>query len=219
MSQKFSTRRPQLPPETLQAKAAHVTLGACLLAAGLFLAWSAWDEFSCTAGRSTSTGPCGIGIQAAGAIFFVAVLMTIAGAIVLWRGVRRPVDPDGSSGWRVGQGLAVIACGVVLALMIPTLSCPPDMHLSVVFRFCVSADRSYPAPATGLVWKWVAFGGGVALGVVLLAWRRMPWALATAIVSVAFLGTAGYVAWRTTGLPWQTYSYTIGLAAAGATGR
>jgi hypothetical protein len=213
MSTKFSTRRPHGPPETLRGKAAHLTVGASMALSGSLLLWSAWDEFSCTAGESTSTGPCGIGIQASGAVFLIAMAMTIAGAIVVWRGLRRPIDPDGAGGWRVGQAFAVMACGVVVALMIPRLSCPAGMHLSAVFRFCVSADRSFPAPSTGLAWKWAALGAGLALGLLLLRWRRMPWPVATAVVLVVFLGTAGYVAWRTTGLPWQTYSYTIAAAA------
>lgn len=193
----------------MHAKAAHLTLGASFVASGLFLAWSAWDEFSCTAGASTSTGPCGIGIQAAGGIFLVSMALTIAGAIVVWRGMRRPIDPDGAAGWRIGQALAVMACGAVIALMVPRLSCPEGTHLSAVFRFCVSTDRSFPAPSTGLWWKWGALGLGLVLGLLLLLWRRMPWPVATAIVLAVFLGTAGFIAYRTTGLPWQTYSYVI----------
>jgi hypothetical protein len=217
MSTKFSTRHPQLPGEPLRAKAAHLTLGACFVASGMFLLWSAWDEFSCTAGESTSTGPCGIGIQATGAIVLAAVVLTVAGAIVAWRGARRPVDPDGSSGWRIGQALAVMACGAVIALMIPRLSCPEGTHLSAVFRFCVSADRSFPAPSTGLGWKWAALGVGIVIGLVLLRWRTIPWPLATGVVVAVFLGTAGYVAYRTTGLPWETHPYTIAFGLPGPT--
>jgi hypothetical protein len=200
----------------LQAKAAHLTLGACFVMSGAFLLWSAWDEFSCTAGESTSTGPCGIGIQVAGGIVLVAMVLTLAGAIVVWRGLRRPVDPGGSSGWRIGQALAVIACGAIVALMIPRVTCPEGFHLSVVFRFCVSADRSFPAPSTGFWWKWAAVGVGTALGLLLLVWRTVPWQLATAVVVVVFLGTAGYAAYRTTGLPWETHPYTIAVRAVSA---
>jgi hypothetical protein len=214
MSSTFSTRRPQLPGEPLQAKAAHLTIGGCLAGSGAFLLWSAWDEFSCTAGERTSTGPCGIGVQASGAVLFIAVILLVAGAIVVWRGLRRRVDPDGSTGWRIGQGIAVMLCGCVVALMIPRLACPEGTHLSVVFRFCVSTTRSYPAPSTGFTWKVVALVAGLVLGAILLWWRSIPWPVATVIVVAVFAFTTGYAASRTTGLPWQQRSYTIGLVAA-----
>jgi hypothetical protein len=196
----------------LQAKAAHLTVGACLAASGAFLLWSAWDEFSCTAGQATSTGPCGIGIQASGAVFLVGMILLVAGAIIGWRGLRRPVDPDGDAGWRIGQAAAVMLCGVVVALMIPSLSCPEGTHLSPVFRFCVSTTRSFPAPSTGQGWKFLAFGVGIAAGAVLLRWRSLPWPVATAIVMVAFAFAAVSVATRTTGLPWEQRTYTVAVA-------
>jgi len=209
MSLPFSTHRPRLPGEPLQARAAHLTVGGCLAGGGILLIWSAWDEFSCTAGEGTSTGPCGVGIQVSGAVLLVGLIMAIAGAIAVSRGLRRPVDPDGAGGWRIGQGIAVMLCGAAVALMIPRASCPEGTHLSAVFRFCVSTTRSFEAPSTGLGWKFLAFGAGVALGATLLAWRSMPWPIATTIVVLVFAFTAGFAASRTTGLPWEHRSYVV----------
>jgi hypothetical protein len=180
-----------------------------LLGSGVLLLWSAWDEFSCRPGESTSSGPCGIGMQASVIVVLAGLLLAIPGVVVVIRGLLRPVDPDGSTGWRLGQAFAVMGCGAVLALMIPRYSCPDGTHLSVVFRFCVSTQDSYPAPSTGLSWKIASIVVGVALGVILLAWP-----VATVVVVAAFAFTAGYTAHRTTGLPWEQRAYTIGAAPA-----
>jgi hypothetical protein len=213
MSPRFSTHRPHLPGETLQAKAAHLTVGGGILGSGLLLLWSSWDEFSCTAGETTSTGPCGIGIQVSVIVVLFGLILLGIGVVVVPRAFLRPLDPDGAAGWRAGQALAVMACGVIMALMIPRYSCPEGMKLSAVFRFCVSTTRSYQAPSTGFAWKLLALGVGLSLGVVLLRWRSLAWPVATVIVAAAFAFTAGYTAHRTTGLPWEQRSYTIGVIA------
>lgn len=195
----------------MRAKAAHLTVGGCLLGSGMLLLWSAWDEFSCVPGESTSSGPCGIGMQAAVIVVLAGLLLLVPGLVVFVRGFLRPVDPDGSTGWRLGQAFAVMGCGVVLAFMIPRYSCPDGTRLSAVFRFCVSTQESYPAPSTGLVWKIAALVAGLALGVVLLRWRTLAWPVATVVVVAVFAFTAGYTAHRTTGLPWERRIYTIGM--------
>jgi hypothetical protein len=201
MPTEISTRFPPLPPETLRGKVAHVTVACCMLVCGVLFVASAWDEVNCVAGEFTSSGPCGIGIVAGGSLVVIGILLVIVGAIVLSRGVRRPVSQDAGDGWRVGQAIVVMACGALLGLMIPRLRCPPGTFLSPVFRFCVNQQVSYPAPSPGLKWKFVAFGVGIVVGVVMIRWRTMPIWLATAIVVVVCVGTALFVVFRTTGIP------------------
>ncbi len=136
-----------------------------MLACGALFLISAWDEVNCVAGEFTSTGPCGIAIVAGGSLVTVAIFLLIIGAIVLFRGLRRPVEESGGDGWRVAQAVVVMMCGTLLALMIPRLKCPPGTTLSPVFRFCVSPEVTYPAPSPGLPWKYAAFGAGIVLGV------------------------------------------------------
>ena len=162
---------------------------------------ASWDEVNCVAGEFSSSGPCGIGIVVASQVLFVALIAVVAGAIVLSRALRRPVDPKGGTGWRLGPGFLVIACGVLLALMVPRFACPAGSTLSPVFRFCVSADRSYPAPSPGAPYKLGAFAVGVAVGLLLLCWRRAPWWLPPAVAVAAFVGTVGYTLQRSVGLP------------------
>jgi len=219
MSSKLSTRLPQLPAETLRAKAAHLTIAGCLIGTGVFLLVSSWDEFTCTGDQITSMGPCGVGIDTAGGVFLVAVIVLVIGSIVLVRGLRRPVDADGAGGWRVGAGLAVIACGVLFALMVPTQSCPEGTRLSAVFRFCVSTSRAFQAPQTGLGWKLLASGVGLVVGLLVLFWRSMPWPLATAIVVLAFAALNVMIVARTTGMPGERKQITIVAEAAAALGR
>ena len=59
----------------------------------------------------------------------VAIFLLIIGAIVLFRGLRRPVEESGGDGWRVAQAVVVMMCGTLLALMIPRLKCPPGTTL------------------------------------------------------------------------------------------
>lgn len=185
----------------MPAKAGHLTVGACLIGSGLLLVWSSWDEFTCRAGETTSSGPCGVGIDVAGAVFLFGLFLLVSGAIVLARGLRRPIDPEGSGGWRAGQGIAVMVCSAAFALMIPRYECPEGTSLSAVFRFCVSTERVFRAPSPGLGWKFAALAVGVAVGLVIILWRSMPWPLATVLVVGAFAAATVLMAGRTTGLP------------------
>ncbi len=215
MDTAISTRFPPLPAETLRAKAAHLTVGACFVAGAVVLTWSAFDELTCVAGEATSSGPCGIGIGAAGFVFPAGLGLALIGVIVLTRAFRRPVGVEASDAWRVGQALVVIGSGILIGLMIPRFACPPGTHLSPVFRFCTSADVAYPAPSPGLPWKFAAAGVGLLVGIVMIRWRSMPWWLASTVVASAFLGAVVLVASRSTGIPWAPYRpYTVGVVAA-----
>ena len=178
-----------------------MTIASCMVVCGVLFIVSAWDEVNCVAGEVTSSGPCGIALTSGGSLVAIGIVLVIIGCIVLYRSIRRPVGEDGGDGWRVGQGIAVMICGGITALMIPLLRCPPGTTLSPVFRFCVNQQVSYPAPAPGLRWKVAAFVAGIAVGALLIRWRSMPIWLATAVVIAAFLGTTLFILWRTTGIP------------------
>ena len=210
----ISTRFPPLAGETLRAKAAHLVVGSCFVLGGVVLLWSAWDELTCVAGEAASNGPCGIGVGAAGFVFPVGAILAVVGAIVFARAVRRPVDDEGSDAWRVGQGFVVMASGVIIGLMIPRFACPEGTHLSPVFRFCVSTERAFQAPSPGMPWKFAAAGIGIALGILMIRWRSMPWWLASAVVFAAFMAAVLLTVSRSTGIPWEPYRpYTVGDAA------
>jgi hypothetical protein len=57
-----------------------------------------------------------------------------------------------------------------------------------------------------MVWRWAAFVAGIALGIVMLKWRRMPWQLATVVVAVVFAATSAFATSRSTGRPWERSS-------------
>jgi hypothetical protein len=210
MATQISTRFPPLPPETLRGKAAHLTVAVSFFVGGVLLLWSAWDELTCVAGEPTSNGPCGVAIGLAGFVFPTGAAFTVIGAIALFRALRRPITADGSDAWRVGEALVVIASALVIGLMIPRYSCPAGMHLSVAFRFCVSHDRTFPAPSPGLPWRFAAAGAGIVTGVAMIRWRSMPWWLASVIVAASFLGAVVFTASRSTGIPWEPpMPYTV----------
>ena len=201
MSSAASHRRTNLTANTVQGKAAQLTVGACLAAGGLASVLASWDELSCVAGEYSSSGPCGIGITLAGAVFPFGAIAFVAGILVFVRGLRRPVALDGGDGWRIGQGLLVVGCGIVMGFMIPRYACPPGMDLSPIFRFCTSVDRSFQAPSPGLPWKFAAVAAGTLLGVILIRWRSLPWPVASAIAVIASAATVGYTLQRTIGIP------------------
>jgi hypothetical protein len=180
-----------------------VTLALCFAFGGVVLLWSAWDELTCVAGEQTSNGPCGIGITVAGFVAPAGGIFAVIGTIAIVRALRRPVDADGSDAWRIGQGLVVAACGVVIGLLIPRYACPPGMVLSPVFRYCTSAYRSFPAPSPGLPWKFVAAGVGIVIGIAMIRWRSMPWWLASIVVTVSFCSAVLLTISRSTGIPWE----------------
>jgi hypothetical protein len=219
MTASISTRFPPLPPETLRAKAAHLTVAGCFLACGALFVVSSWDEVTCVAGEVTSQGPCGVAIIDGASLMTVGIGLLIVGCIIVVRGLRRPVDPDGGDGWRSGQAMLVMVCGALLALLIPRYRCPPGTTLSPVFHFCVSHDVSYPAPSPGLPWKFAAFGIGIVLGIAMLRWRSMPWWLGSAIVVVVSVGTALFTVSRSTGIPgFRSYTPPPAVVAAAVVG-
>jgi hypothetical protein len=183
-----------------------------LACGGLFIA-SSWDEVNCVAGESTSSGPCGVSIVWGGSLISLGIALVLIGCIAMVRAARRPIDPDGGDGWRIGQAFVVMTCGALLALAIPRYRCPSGTTLSPVFRFCVSHDVSYPAPSPGMPWKFAAVGLGIAIGIVMIRWRSIPIWLATAIVVVASVGTSLYVVSRATGIPgFRSYTPAMVLA-------
>jgi hypothetical protein len=210
MAGSMSTRFPPLPPETLRAKVAHVTIASCMvLRGGLFIV-SSWDDVNCVAGEITSSGPCGVGLTAGGSLLVIGIFLFLIGAVVLFRALRRPVSEEAADGWRVGAGFVVMLCGALVGLLIPRQRCPAGTTLSPVFRFCVNQEVAYPAPSPGPKWKFLAFGVGLAIGVLIIRWRSMPIWLATVIVGAARVGTALFGVWRLTGIP-GFHAYTSGM--------
>ena len=60
-----------------------------------------------------------------------------------------------------------------------------------MFRYCVNpTDMIVPAPVAGVAMEVRGIGVGIAIGVVMLRWRSMPWWLASIVVVAACLGTA-----------------------------
>jgi len=141
-----------------------------------------------------------------GGIFVMAGLGFAAlAAAVVGRGVWRPLDPDGGEGWRWGEGGLIALSGVVLGLMvIDGQVCPTGYRMATGFDLCISqtdaAARVASTSQLGLQLGVVL--GGLVLAIVVAAWRRIPWPLATVLTVVA---TAAGTIWfieDTVGLPW-----------------
>ena len=184
-------------------------MAGCFLGSGVFLLVSSWDEFTCRGDEITSMGPCGVGIDTAGGVFLAAMILVVIGTVVLIRGLRRPIDPAGAGGWRIGAGDRGDRVRRPVRIDGADPVVPEGTRLSAVFRFCVSTSRAFRAPQTGLGWKFLAFGIGLVLGLLVLLWRSMPWPIATVIVVLAFAALNVMVAARTTGMPGERKQVTI----------
>jgi len=196
------TPREELEPLSVRGRAAGYTTGACALGAGIWLMWSSWTALTCPLGGVRGRALCSSTTGLGGLMFMFGAGLAIAGAAVLWRTTRRLVDPGGLSGWTWGEGVAIIAGGLTLALMIPMYHCPAGYDLTVVFHSCRSTTQIpefiVHAP-TRSGWKLGVAAAALALGLVVARWRRIPWPVAS-LVTAAVVGSATwYLAERTVG--------------------
>lgn len=209
MSTPTTTRRAQrsrgLEPVSVRGRAAQITVGACVMIAGLFTVWSAWAELTCPYGGPAGREWCRTTVGVGGIFVMAGLAAAALGAIVLWGGVWRPSDPNGGDGWRWGQAVLIALAGLVLALqVIDSPMCPDGFRLATGFDVCISQDdaavRIEATSRTAL--RLGVAAAGVGLGVLVGAWRRLPWAIGVAITVLATaLGTAWFIG-ETVGPPW-----------------
>ena len=197
------TPREELEPVSARGRAAGLTTGACALLAGFWLMFSSWTALTCPLGGARGRAICSHTTGIGGLMSLFAIGLSIAGAGILWRTGRRLVIPDGPSGWMWGEGVAIVAGGLTIALTIPTFHCPAGYELTTVFHACRSAIRVpeliVHAP-TWLAWKFGVAAASVVVGVVVARWRRLPWPVASAVTSIVVASAAWYLAERTVGL-------------------
>jgi hypothetical protein len=203
-AQRRLTRREELEPLSVRGRAAGITAGACLALAGLGLMPSAWAALTCPLGGEQGRTLCSRTVGIGGLTELFAIGLLLGGCAILWRTARRPIDPDGLSGWTWGEGIAIVASGLTIALLIPTFHCPPGYELTPVFHACHSTTMTPELilhPPTWLGWKFGVTAGAVALGLIVGRWRRLPWPVAS-VLTVAWVGAATwYLADTTGGLP------------------
>jgi hypothetical protein len=198
------TPRDALEQISPRARAAGITVGGCLLLSGLTLLWAAWHSLRCGLLGAVGQTICSRAMGLGGLISLLALGLVAAGAGIVWRTGRRPVDAEGPAGWIAGEGISVAFAGVLIALLIPTLHCPAGYEMTTVFHACRSTTQT-PAlilhPPTWMAWKLVVAGAAVVLGIVIARWRSLPWPVAS-IVTVGTMAAATLLlADRTVGLP------------------
>lgn len=193
-----------LEPVSFRGKVSQITTGACVLSASVLTVWSAWAELTCPYGGPAGREFCRTTVGVGGLFVMSALAGAAFGAVVLWAGVRRPLDPYGGSGWTWGEGALVLAAGVVLGLMvIDSPVCPEGYHLAIGFPICIlETDAATRIDATSMVWLQAAVVAAAAtIGVIVAAWRRVPTALGAILAVIA---TAAGTVWfieGTVGLP------------------
>jgi hypothetical protein len=198
------TPRDELEPLSVRGRAAGITMGACLVLAGGWFMLASWASLTCPLGGEQGRAVCSHAVGVGGLLFMFGFALFVGGAAVLWRTGRRLVVPDGLSGWTWGEGIAIVAAGLTIALLIPTFHCPAGYELTPVFHVCRSATHVPELivnPPTWLAWKFGIVAGAIVAGVVVAWWSRLPWPVAS-VLTVAVVGAATwYLAETTVGLP------------------
>jgi hypothetical protein len=168
---------------------------------GIALVWSAWYELTCPLGGPRGTSICAHTVGVGGLTVMLGALLVVVGSGVLWRTSRRLLDPDGSSGWTWGEGLSVAVAGFTVAIMIPTYHCPAGYVLTPVFHACASPTSIIVDPPTWIGWKLAAAAAGIALGLVIARWRRIPWPLGSVVTVASVAGATWYLIQMSVGFP------------------
>jgi hypothetical protein len=164
--------------------AAYATAGSVFATSAVYAAVS-WDAFACT--RRCAVKP------AIGGLVFLVSLTAAVAALALARHIRRrPVDPEGSSGWSFGVG-ALFALGTFAAIArIPDMTCPAGYHLSA-FAYCSGTHDTRLDPTS---WIWVKdalAAAALAVAAMLTFVRRRANAAATVAVVVWLIGAAMFL--------------------------
>jgi hypothetical protein len=200
------TPREALEPISPRARAAGITVGASLLASGLFVVWAAWHALRCglagTAGQTICSRAMGLG----GLLSLLGLALAAAGAGILWRTGRRLVDPEGPSGWIAGEGLTVALAGILIALLIPAHHCPAGYEMTQVFHACRAlSTQQVPQlilhPPSWIAWRLAIAGAATVVGVVVARWRGLPWPVATIVTAGTVAAATLLLADRSVGLP------------------
>jgi hypothetical protein len=198
-------RSRRLEPVSPRGRAAQITVGACVGLAGAFTVWSAWAELTCPYGGPAGREWCRTTVGVGGLFVMAGIVAAVLGAIVLWGGIRRPLDPGGSDGWRWGEAALIVAAGLVFGLqVIDPVVCPDGYRLATGFDLCIAEDdAAVRVEATSqLARQLAAVAGGLILGIVVATWRRLPWVVGAAItVGATVLGTSWFIR-DTVGPPW-----------------
>jgi hypothetical protein len=201
MGERRLARREDLEPLSVQGRAAGVTAGACALLSGLTLMWSGWFALTCplggVRGRTLCSRTSGIG----GLTVMLGFALAVLGAGILWRTGRRLIEPGGSSGWTWGEGVSILLGGLMIAGLIPTYHCPAGWELTPIFHVCRTATAIDMHPPTWLAWKFGIAAAGIVLCIVVGRWRRLPWAVASAMTVAVVGGATWYLTQKISGLP------------------
>src|SRR3954471_17651441 len=146
------TRRESLTyyasPISRSGKIAGYTTSACLVAAGVAFTIAASVVAACAA-------QCAVEPALGGLALFASVPCLVLGLAVGRSVSRRPLDPEGESGWMWGVAVLLAAGIAVLASRIPSLTCSHGGRLDEIFAICVTRDL-HRYDATNWLWlKWL----------------------------------------------------------------
>jgi hypothetical protein len=174
-------------PISRSGRLAGYATGGCLILAGCAYTIAAVAVMLCASG-------CRVASAYGGLALFVSVPVAGVGAAIVRSVARRPLDPDGSSGWTWGLGL-VFAAGVAVATTrFPSFTCPSGGHLDPTLALCIrDGGRRYGATSWGWLKSLVALVG-LGLGASLMRAPRVLWLAAPLAVLAWVVGFGALLA-------------------------
>jgi hypothetical protein len=182
-------KRRSMEPIAPDARAAALTVAGCLVIGGVVTIVSAWSLLMCNLGGELGRAYCNYELGIGGLATLLAGVAVFAGVTIAWRALMRPVDVQGGRGWRWGQGVVLTMSSVVIALMLPTYSCPDGYELTPVFNWCGNGEDLISHPQTNLGWRLLIVAGGVVVGAIVARARRLPW-IVSSVLTVGVFGVS-----------------------------
>ena len=151
--------------------AASVT-AACCIAIGVGVAWLVADSTTC---RDPS---CHQEAAAAWLVILFGFGIVVLGAAIAWSARRRPLEPDGATGWFWGLGIVFLLSSIGVAILVPAATCPLGGNPDQTLEMCLAGSDRLPMSS----WVWVErliVAAGIGGGVAIATYRRHVWVNAT----------------------------------------
>jgi hypothetical protein len=183
------------PPISPRGRFAAFVVAVCMIVAGIAFLVSAFDELRCPYQASV----CGTTVGIAGIIIALALAAVGTGVAGLVSLRGRPLLDDGYEGWVIVEAALALVAAAVLALLVPSRTCPPGFRLYRTFRMCIdpSAPERRAAAQTHISLEWLVFACGAVVALVVLRQRWLPRWIPALLTVAIWAGAMGWLLFET----------------------
>jgi hypothetical protein len=183
------------PPISPRGRLAGFVVGACSIVAGIAFFVSTIDELRCPYQTAVCGTTVGIAVVVI-ALALAAIAVGVAGLVSL-RG--RPLIEDGYEGWVIVEAALALVSAAVLALLVPSRTCPPGFRLYRTFRMCIdpSAPERRAAAHAQISLEWLVFAAGAVVAIVVWRQRWLPRWIPALLTIAIWAGAMGWLLFET----------------------